>query len=69
MNNPPRTHNRHFIEPRNWQELKDALLRVFTTLTEEDLNFEEEKKSDMIEALQIKLSKSKQEIISILEII
>jgi uncharacterized protein with gpF-like domain len=69
MNKHSRTHNRHFIQPRTWQELKDALLRVFTSLKEEDLDFKEEKKADMIEALQKKLSKSKQEIISILEII
>ena len=69
MNKHSRTRNRRFIEPRTWRELKDALLRVFTTLTEEDLDFEEEKKSEMIEFLQQKLSKSKQEIISILEII
>jgi len=69
MNQHLRTHNRHFIERRTWQELKDALLRIFTSLKEEDLDFAEEKKSEMIEALQQKLSKSKQEIISILEII
>ena len=64
-----RKHNRNVIEPRTWQELKVALLTTFTSLKEEDLDYEEEKKSEMIEMLQVKLSKSKQEIISILEII
>ena len=58
-----------FPEPRTWEQLKERLLKIFTALTEADLNFEESKKEEMIHALQAKLGKTRQEVIAILEII
>ena len=56
-------------EPRSWEQLKERLLKIFTLLTEADLNFEESNKDEMIELLQIKLGKTRREIIAIIEII
>jgi len=56
-------------EPRSWEQLKVQLLKIFTTLTEEDLDYDEDKKSAMIENLQVRLGKTKEELIAILEII
>lgn len=56
-------------EPRNWEQLKDQLQKIFTTLMEEDLDYDEGKKSEMIDALQVRLGKTKEEVIAILEII
>lgn len=56
-------------EPRSWEQMKERLLKIFTTLTDDDLNFEENKKDEMIELLQIKLGKTRKEMIAIIEII
>jgi len=58
-----------FTEPRSWEQLKERLLKIFTTLTEADLNYEENKKGEMIEMLKGKLGKTREELIAIFEII
>lgn len=46
----------------NWNEQKGKLKQQFATLTDNDLMFEEGKKSEMLGRLQIKLGKTKEEI-------
>ena len=58
-----------FIEPRSWEQLKERLLKIFTTLTEEDLDYEKGKKHEMMQRLQSKLGKTREELIAIFEII
>ena len=51
----------------NWNEQKGELKKKFAVLTDNDLMFEEGKKEEMFGKLQIKLSKSKEELQKILE--
>jgi len=46
----------------NWNEQKGKLKQQFASLTDNDLMFEEGKKSEMLGRLQIKLGKTKEEI-------
>jgi uncharacterized protein YjbJ (UPF0337 family) len=46
----------------NWNEQKGKLKQQFAMLTDNDLMFEEGKKSEMLGRLQIKLGKTKEEI-------
>lgn len=58
-----------YPEPRSWEQLKERLLKIFTTLTDDDLNYEENKKDELITLLQNKLGKTRKEVIAIIEII
>jgi uncharacterized protein YjbJ (UPF0337 family) len=51
----------------NWNEKKAKLKQKFAILTDNDLMFVEGKKEEMIANLQVKLSKSKEEIYKIIE--
>lgn len=51
----------------NWNEQKGKLKQKFAVLTDNDLMFEEGKKDEMLGKLQIKLGKTKEEILKILE--
>lgn len=46
----------------NWEEQKGILKQKFAALTDNDLMFAEGKKEEMFGRLQIKLSKSKEEL-------
>jgi uncharacterized protein YjbJ (UPF0337 family) len=46
----------------NWNEQKGMLKQKFAVLTDNDLMFEEGKKEEMFEKLQIKLGKTKEEL-------
>ncbi|NVO18833.1 MAG: general stress protein CsbD [Bacteroidetes bacterium] len=50
----------------NWSEKKDKLKQKFAALTDKDLLFEECKKEEVIRKLQIKLGKTKEEMLKIL---
>ena len=50
----------------NWNERKNKLKQKFGFLTDNDLMFEEGKKEVMLEKLQIKLGKTKEELIRII---
>jgi uncharacterized protein YjbJ (UPF0337 family) len=50
----------------NWNEQKTKLKLQFTTLTDEDLKYENGKKDEMLEKVQIKLGKTKDELSSII---
>jgi uncharacterized protein YjbJ (UPF0337 family) len=50
----------------NWNERKGKLKQKFGFLTENDLMFEEGKKEEMIGKLQIKLGKTKEELLKII---
>ena len=50
----------------NWNEQKGMLKQKFAILTDNDLMFEEWKKEEMYGKLQIKLGKTKEEIIKII---
>ena len=50
----------------NWNEQKGKLKRKFGYLTDNDLLFEEGKKEEMLGKLQIKLGKTKDELIKII---
>lgn len=50
---------------RSWREQKILLKRMFSSLSDEDLVFDEEKKEDMLERLQNKLGKTRKELDSI----
>ena len=56
-------------EPKSWEYQKERLLKIFTTLTEADLSYEENRKDKMMEKLQDKLGKTRAELIAIFEII
>ncbi len=51
----------------NWEEQKGKLIQKFAALTDNDLLFTEGKKEEMIGKLQIKLGKTKEEILKIIE--
>lgn len=46
----------------SWAERKEKLRQKFAYLTDNDLIFEEDKTEEMIEKLQIKLGKTKEEL-------
>ena len=50
----------------NWTEQKGKLKAKFSTLTDADLQYEEGKKDEMMNKLQIKLGKTKDELTSII---
>ena len=50
----------------NWDELKNKLKKKFAELTENDLLFEEGKKNEMLGKIQLKLGKTKKELIKII---
>lgn len=49
-----------------WNEQKGKLKQKFATLTDNDLMFVEGKKDEMLGKLQIKLGKSKEELLKIM---
>jgi uncharacterized protein YjbJ (UPF0337 family) len=50
----------------NWKEQKGKLKQKFAALLDNDLLFEDGKKDEMFGRLQIKLGKSKQELMDII---
>jgi len=50
----------------NWKERKSKLRQKFRFLTENDFMFEDGKKEEMLGKLQIKLGKTKDELIKII---
>jgi uncharacterized protein YjbJ (UPF0337 family) len=52
--------------PGNWNEQKGKLKQKFVWLTDNDLLFAQGKKEDMLERLQIKLGKTKDELRAII---
>ena len=50
-----------------WEEQKGRLKQKFAILTDNDLLFVEGKKEEMLGKLQIKLGKSKQELLKIIQ--
>lgn len=50
----------------NWNEQKGKLKQKFAVLTDDDLMFAEGKKEEMLGRLQIKLGKTKEEILKII---
>ena len=50
----------------SWEELKGKLKKQFAVLTENDMLFEEGKRDEMMGKLQIKLGKTKDEMIKIM---
>lgn len=50
----------------NWNEQKGKLKQKFAKLTDDDLMFEEGKKDEMLGKLQIKLGKTKEELLKIM---
>jgi uncharacterized protein YjbJ (UPF0337 family) len=49
-----------------WNEQKGKLKQKFATLTDNDLMFVEGKKDEMLGKLQVKLGKSKEELLKIM---
>jgi uncharacterized protein YjbJ (UPF0337 family) len=50
----------------NWSEQKTKLKAKFTTLTDADLQYENGKKDEMMDKIQIKLGKTKEELATII---
>lgn len=50
----------------NWKEQKAKLKEKFSTLTDSDLNYENGKKDEMFEKIQVKLGKTKEELAAII---
>lgn len=50
----------------NWSEQKDKLKAKFITLTDSDLDYEEGKRDEMLEKVQVKLGKTKEELETII---
>lgn len=53
----------------NWNERKINLIQKFEFLTENDLKFENGKKEEMLSKLQIKLGKTKEELLRIIGVL
>ena len=51
---------------KNWFETKEKLKKKFARLTDNDLLFVEGKQEDVVKKLQLKLGKSKDEILQII---
>lgn len=51
----------------NWEEQKSRLKKKFAVLTDNDLLFVKGKKAEMIEKLQLRLGKNKEELYKIIE--
>jgi uncharacterized protein YjbJ (UPF0337 family) len=51
----------------NWNELKAKLKKRFAVLTDNDLQYENGKKDEMLTKLQVKLGKTKEELHKIIE--
>lgn len=51
----------------NWNEQKGKLKKSFAVLTDNDLMYEEGQRDEMLGKLQIKLGKTKEELLKILE--
>lgn len=47
---------------RSWREQKVLLKRMFSNLSDEDFNFEEGNREDMLKRLQNKLGKTRNEL-------
>jgi uncharacterized protein YjbJ (UPF0337 family) len=52
--------------PGNWNETKSKLKQKFAALTKNDLIFTEIRKEEMLERLQKKLGKTKEELMKII---
>ena len=50
----------------NWHEQKGKLKQQFANLTDDDLMFTEGKKEEMLGRLQIKLGKTKEELLALI---
>jgi uncharacterized protein YjbJ (UPF0337 family) len=50
----------------NWNETKGKLKQKFASLTDNDLFFAEGKKDEMLGKIQVKLGKTKEELIAII---
>ena len=51
----------------NWVEQKEKLKAKFSNLTDEDLNYEEGKRDEMLSRVQTKLGKTPEELTVIIE--
>ena len=51
----------------NWLEQRGKLKQQFTVLTDYDLLYEQGKKEEMLEKIQVKLGKTKEELQKIIE--
>ncbi len=50
----------------NWSEQKAKLKAKYSTLTDSDLQYENGKKDEMMDKLQVKLGKTKEELAAII---
>ena len=50
----------------NWDEQKEKLKAKFSTLTDDDLDYEDGKRDEMLDKVQIKLGKTKEELAAII---
>ncbi len=55
--------------PRNWEDQKVKLKQKFAALVNNDSLFEKGKKEALLERLQIKLGKTKEEVQNIIELL
>jgi len=51
---------------KNWNDTKEKLKKKFAKLTDNDLLFVEGKQDEVVKKLQVKLGKSKEEILKII---
>ena len=51
---------------KNWHDTKEKLKKKFTKITDNDLYFVEGKQDEVVKKLQVKLGKSKEEILKII---
>jgi uncharacterized protein YjbJ (UPF0337 family) len=51
----------------NWKQQRSKLKQKFTILTDNDLLFEQGKQDEMLEKLQVKLGKTKEELVKLIE--
>jgi hypothetical protein len=58
---------RNTDEKSNWKNQKANLKTAFPGLTDEDLNFDHDRKNEMLGKLAIKLGKTTPELVTVLE--
>lgn len=51
---------------KTWNDQKEKLKTKFSDLTDEDLNYEEGKRDEMLERVQTKLGKTREELAAII---
>lgn len=62
MENKPNQHEEHLVMHGSWEDVKRQLSANYAELTEEDLSYEHGREHELMERLQTRLKKTKDEV-------